>query len=84
MTILQRLREETMFQATQYSRFSEPVAPIMDPLETGEEPIINVEDSHDFDIEISKPISCAIEYLMDHEGYTREQALTLISDFINR
>jgi hypothetical protein len=67
----------------QYSRFSEPVQLLVDDVPR----VIDhlpIDDIHDFNIDSSKPVNCAVTFLMEHEGYTREQALTLVENFINR
>lgn len=53
--------------------FVDPVGALVDPLSTLQEP-------NDF---IDTPVSCAVQYLMSHEGYTHEQALSLVQDFIS-
>ena len=54
---------------------TEPVAPITEPLPTIDD------ESIDY---VSPSVSCAVEYLMCHEGCSREEALTMVINFVNR
>jgi hypothetical protein len=54
---------------------TEPVAQITQPLPTIDD------ESLDY---VRTPVSCAVEYLMSHEGCSREEALTMVTNFVNR
>jgi hypothetical protein len=53
----------------------EPVAQITEPLPTIDD------ESIDY---VRTPVSCAVEYLMCHEGWSHEEALTMVTNFVNR
>jgi hypothetical protein len=67
----------------QYPRFSEPAQLLVDDVPRVVDPL-PIEDVHDFNIDLSKPVNCAVTFFVEHEGYTREQALTLVEEFLNR
>jgi hypothetical protein len=65
-----------MNSTSQSSAFiTEPIAQITEPLP------ISDDESIDYD---RTPVSCAVEYLMCHEGWSREEALTMVTNFVNR
>jgi hypothetical protein len=66
----------------QYSRFSEPVQLLVDDVPRVVDHL-PIEDIHDFNIDLSKQVNCVVTFFMEYEGYTREQALTLVENFIN-
>ena len=54
---------------------TEPVAQITESLHTIDDEGIDY---------VRTPVSCAVEYLMCHEGYSREEALTMVTNFLRR
>ena len=74
--------EEIILTESQYSHFSETAKHLVDGVPDVVDPL-SMDDMHDFNSELCKQVNCVITFFMEHEGYTREQALSLVENFIN-
>lgn len=75
--------QQIIFTESQYLPFSNPEQFFIDEVPNEVEPL-PIEDLHDFNIDLSNQINCAVTFFMEHEGYTREEALALVENFLDR
>jgi hypothetical protein len=75
--------QEIIFTESQYSPFLEPVHFFVDEVPSEVDPL-PIEEMSDFNIDLSNQVNCAVTFFMEHEGYTREEALTLVENFLDR